>query len=88
MRKIKVNEVPAYCVAFDVYLLILDVLYDIEDKVQIAYVYENAILGNITYKKVYYTNRGAYIIYFGRRIYISEFMQVDFYGTEFRRSHK
>lgn len=89
MRILKVNKCHAYSVGFDASVLLLDIEYDIEDKVKVAYVYNNYIIGNITHKKIYYTNKGAYIKYFGgRRIYLNNFLPVDFYGMEFRGSHK
>lgn len=83
MKKIRVDKVFAYHVGFDANILLLNTVYDIEDKVRVAYVYNNSIIGNITHKKVYYTNRGGYIIYFNRRIYLDEFYPADFYGEEF-----
>lgn len=88
MKKIRVDEAHAYSVAFDVYLIILDVIYDVDDKVKIMYTIDEKIIGNITTKKIYYTNKGAYIRYFGRRIYLNEFQKIDFYGMECRGSHK
>lgn len=88
MKKIKVDEAFTYSVGFDASLLILDTIYDTEDKVKLAYVVDQYIIGNVTTQKVRYTNKGAYIKYFGRRIYLNEFFPVDFYGMEFRRSRK
>lgn len=88
MRVLKVNECHAYSVGFDASVLILDVEYDVYDKVKVAYVYNNSIIGNITHKKVYYTNKGAYIKYFGRRVYLNDFLPVDFYGAEFMGGRK
>lgn len=83
MKKIKVDKAFTYSVGFDANLLILDTIYDIEDKVKLAYVIDQYIIGNVTTQKVRYTNKGAYIKYFGRRIYLNEFAPVDFYGMEF-----
>ena len=83
MKKIRVDEVLAYSVGFDANLLILDTIYDTEDKVKIAYVVDQYIIGNVTTQKVRYTNKGAYIKFFGRRIYLNEFQKIDFYGMEF-----
>ena len=47
------------------------------------YVIGDKIIGYITTQKLHYTNKGAYIKYFGRRIYMYEFAPVDFYGMEF-----
>lgn len=88
MCVLKVNECHAYSVGFDASVLILDVEYDVYDKVKVAYVYNNSIIGNITHKKVYYTNKGSYIKYFGKRIYLNNFLPVDFYGMEFIGGHK
>ena len=46
------------------------------------------IIVYITTQKLHYTNKGAYIKYFGRRIYIHEFAPVDFYGMEFMGGRK
>ena len=43
-----------------------------------AYNYNNYIIGNITHKKVYYTNKGSYIIHFGRRVYLNDFRPSTF----------
>lgn len=88
MRKIRVDKALAYSVAFDVYLIVLDTIYDIDDKVKIMYAIDERIIGNVTTKKVYYTVKGAYIRYFGRRIYLNEFFPVDFYGMEFKGGRK
>ena len=63
MKKIKVDEVFAYSVGFDASLLILDIIYNTEDKVKLAYVVDQYIIGNVTTQKVRYTNKGAYIKY-------------------------
>ena len=83
MKKIKVNKAYAYNVGFDVALVILDIVYGIDDKIKVMYTIGEKIIGNVTTKKVYYTNKGSYITYFGRRVYLNEFLPVDFYGAEF-----
>lgn len=83
MKKIKVDKVLTYSVGFDASLLILDTNFGIEDKVKLAYVVDKYIIGNMSTQKVRYTNKGAYINYFGRRVYLNEFLPVDFYGMEF-----
>ena len=83
MRKVVVNKAYAYSVGFDVALVILDIIYDTNDKVKVMYTVGEKIIGNVTTKKVYYTNKGSYIIYFGRRVYLNDFFPVDFYGAEF-----
>ena len=83
MRKVIVNQAHAYSVGFDVALVILDIIYGINDKVKVMYTIGEKIIGNVTTKKVYYTNKGGYIMYFGRRVYLNEFLPVDFYGAEF-----
>lgn len=88
MRKIVVNKVPAYAVAFDVSLIVLDIIYDTDEKVKLMYVIDDKIIGYITTQKLHYTNKGAYIKYFGRRIYMYEFAPVDFYGMEFKGSSR
>ena len=83
MKKIKVDKAYAYSVAFDVNLIVLDIIYDTDEKVKLMYTIGDKIIGNVTTQKLHYTNKGAYIKYFGRRIYMSEFAPVDFYGMEF-----
>lgn len=83
MRKVIVNKCHAYPVSFNVSLIILDIINDIDEKVKLMYVIEDKIIGYITTQKLHYTNKGAYIKYFGRRIYLFEFAPVDFYGMEF-----
>lgn len=81
--KIRVDKAYAYSVAFDVNLIVLDIINDTEEKVKLMYVIGDKIIGNITTQKLHYTNKGAFIKYFGRRIYMFEFAPVDFYGMEF-----
>ena len=88
MRKVVVNKVHAYAVSFDVYLIVLDIICDTDEKVKLMYAIGDKIIGYITTQKLQYTNKGAYIKYFGRRIYMYEFAPVDFYGMEFRGSRK
>ena len=83
MKKIKVDKAFSYSVGFDVALVILDIIYGINDKVKVMYTIGEKIIGNVTTKKVYYTNKGSYIMYFGRRVYLNEFLPVDFYSMEF-----
>lgn len=88
MRKIVVNKVHAYAVAFNVSLIVLDIIYDTDEKVKLMYAIDDKIIGYITTQKLHYTNKGAYIKYFGRRIYMYEFAPVDFYGMEFKGSSR
>ena len=83
MRKIVVDKAYVYSVGYDVALIILDIVYGIDDKIKVMYTIGEKIIGNVTTKKVYYTVKGAYIVYFGRRVYLNEFLPVDFYGMEF-----
>jgi hypothetical protein len=88
MRTVVVNKVHAYDVAFDVSLIALNIFYGIDGKVKLMYVIGDKIIGYITTQKLHYTNKGAYIKYFSRRIYMYEFAPVDFYGMEFRGSSR
>lgn len=88
MKKIKVDKAFTYSVGYDVALIILDIAYGIDDKIKVMYTIGEKIIGNITTKKVYYTCKGAYIVYFGRRIYLNEFQKIDFYGMEFVGGHR
>lgn len=88
MKKIVVNKAHAYNVAFDVNLVVLDIIYDSVEKVKLMYAIGDKIIGYITTQKLHYTSKGAYIKYFGRRIYTYEFAPVDFYGMEFKGSSR
>lgn len=88
MRKVVVNKVHVYSVSFDVSLIVLDTIYDTEERVKLMYTIEDKIIGYITTQKLHYTDKGAYIKYFGRRIYMYEFTPVDFYGMEFKGSSR
>lgn len=88
MRTVVVNKVHAYDVAYDVSLIALDIIYGIDGKVKLMYVIGDKIIGYITTQKLHYTNKGAYIKYFGRRIYLNEFQKIDFYGMEFKGSSR
>ena len=83
MKKIKVERAHVYNFGVGACLMILDIAYGINNKIKVMYTIGEKIIGNVTTKKVYYTCKGAYIIYFGRRIYLSEFQKIDFYGMEF-----
>ena len=74
-----INKAFYYRVGFDVALVILEITYGINDKVKVMYTIGDKIIGNVTTKKVYYTNKGSYIMYFGRRVYLNEFLPVVFY---------
>ena len=88
MKTIKVDKAYAYNVGFDVALVILDLSYGTNDKVRVMYTIGEKIIGNVPTKKVYYTNKGSYIIYFGRRVYLNDFLPVDFYGMEIKGSSR
>ncbi len=81
--KINIDRAHVYSMgAFDS-LMILDVIYDIEDKVRIAYVVDDTIIGYITKKRIYYTNKGAYIVWGGHRRYLNEFITCLLYNKEY-----
>lgn len=81
--KINIDRAHVYSMgAFDS-LMILDVIYDIEDKVRIAYVVDDTIIGYITKKRIYYTNKGAYIVWGGHRRYLDEFINCLLYNKEY-----
>lgn len=81
--KINIDRAHVYSMgAFDS-LMILDVIYDIEDKVRIAYVVDDTIIGYITKKRIYYTNKGSYIVWGGRRRYLDEFITCLLYNKEY-----
>lgn len=81
--KINIDRAHVYSMgAFDS-LMILDVIYDIEDKVRIAYVVDDTIIGYITKKRIYYTNKGEYIVWGGHRRYLNEFITCLLYNKEY-----
>lgn len=63
--------------------MILDVIYDINDKVRIAYVVDDTIIGYITTKKVYSSSKGNYIVWGGRRRYLDAFIECTLYNKEY-----
>lgn len=84
MRKIIVNSAHVYSCGFGASLMILDTVYNgVDDKVKIAYVVGDTILGNITNKKLYYSDKGSYIVWGGRRRYLQDFRSVFLYNTEY-----
>ena len=54
--KINIDRAHVYSLGAFASLMILDVIYDIEDKVRIAYVVDDTIIGYITTKKIYSLN--------------------------------
>lgn len=83
MKKIIIDRAHVYSVGWGASLMILDVIYDIEDKVRIAYVVDDTIIGYITTKKVYYSNKGSYIVCGGRRRYLNDFISCLLYNKEY-----
>lgn len=81
--KINIDRAHVYSMGAFASLMILDVIYDIEDKVRIAYVVDDTIIGYITKKRIYYTNKGSYIVWGGRRRYLGEFVTCLLYNKEY-----
>lgn len=81
--KINIDRAHVYSMGAFASLMILDVIYDIEDKVRIAYVVDDTIIGYITKKRIYYTNKGSYIVWGGRRRYLDEFITCLLYNKEY-----
>ena len=83
MKKIIIDRAHVYSVGWCASLMILDVIYDIDDKVRIAYVVDDTIIGYITTKKVYSSSKGNYIVWGGRRRYLNEFIECTLYNKEY-----
>ena len=83
MKKIIIDRAHVYSIGWCASLMILDVIYDINDKVRIAYVVDDTIIGYITTKKVYSSSKGNYIVWGGRRRYLNEFIICPLYNKEF-----
>lgn len=84
MRTIKLERAHVYNFGLGECLMILDVIYNTDDKVKVAYVVGDTIKGYITTKKVYYS-RGAYILFGGRRYHLDDFMECLLYNTEYKQ---
>lgn len=84
MRKIIVNSAHVYSFGFGASLMILDTVYNgVDDRVKIAYVVGDTIVGNITTKKLYYSDKGSYIVWGGHRRYLQDFLSVFLYNKEY-----
>ena len=84
MRKIIINSAHVYSFGFGASLMVLDVVYNgCDDRVKIAYVVGDRIVGNITTKKLYYSNKGSYIVWGGHRRYLQHFISVFLYNKEY-----
>ena len=83
MKKIIIDRAHIYSVGWCASLMILDVIYDINDKVRIAYVVDDTIIGYITTKKVYSSIKGNYIVWGGRRRYLNDFIECTLYNKEY-----
>ena len=86
MKIIKVERAHVYNFGVGACLMILDTIYDTDDKVKVAYVVGDTIKGYITTKKIYYSYpRGGYILFGGRRLHLDEFMECLLYNTEYKQ---
>ena len=83
MKKIIIDKAHAYSIGRCDSLMILDVIYDINDKVRIAYVVDDTIIGYITTKNVYSSSKGNYIVWGGRRRYLDDFIECTLYNKEY-----
>lgn len=84
MRKIIVNSALVYSLGFDASLMILDTVYNgVDDRVKIAYVVGDTVVGNITTKKLYYSDKGSYIVWGGHRRYLQDFLSAFLYNKEY-----
>lgn len=81
--KINIDRAHVYSLGAFASLMILDVIYDIEDKVRIAYVVDDTIIGYITTKKIYASGKGGYIVWGGHRRYLNEFITCLLYNKEY-----
>ena len=81
--KINIDRAHVYSLGAFASLMVLDVIYDINDKVRIAYVVDDTIIGYITTKKVYSSSKGNYIVWGGRRRYLNDFIECTLYNKEY-----
>lgn len=81
--KINIDRAHVYSLGAFASLMILDVIYDIEDKVRIAYIVDGTIIGYITTKKIYSSGKGEYIVWGGHRRYLNEFITCLLYNKEY-----
>ena len=68
------NIYGAYWVCYDVALVITDIIYDIEDKIEIGFMC-NGKIKTLRKHKIYNSNKGNYVKYKGTRIYLDEFIR-------------
>ena len=71
--KINIDRAHVYSLGAFASLMILDVIYDIEDKVRIAYVVDDTI-------------KGEYIVWGGHRRYLNGFITCLLYNKEARKT--
>ena len=78
MKKEKIynekNIYGTYWMCYDVALVITDIIYGIEDKIEIGFMCNGKIETPRKYK-IYTNNKGNYIKYKGTRIYLDEFIR-------------
>lgn len=86
MKMIKIERAHVYNFGLGECLIILNVIYDTDNKVKVAYVVGDTIKGYVTTKKVYYSYpRGAFILFGGRRYHLDEFMECLLYNKEYKQ---
>lgn len=86
MKIVKIERAHVYSFGIGACLMILDTIYDVDDKVKVAYVVGDTIKGYITTKKVYYSYpRGGYILFGGRRRHLDEFVECLLYNKEYKQ---
>ncbi len=78
-----IERTQAYFIGYGAFLAILEILYDTEESVRLVYIVDDTIIGYITKKRIYYTNKGAYIVWAGVRRYLNEFQEVLLYNKEY-----
>ena len=68
------NTYGAYWICYDVALVITDIIYDVEDKIEVGFMC-NGKIDTPRKHKIYTSNKGDYIKYKGTRIYLDEFIK-------------
>lgn len=78
MKKEKIynekNIYGAYWMCYDVALVITNIIYNIEDKIEVGFMC-NGKIKTPRKHKIYTSNKGNYIKYKGTRFYLDEFIR-------------
>lgn len=68
------NIYGAYWFCYDSALVIIDIIYDVDDKIEVGFMC-NGKIKTPRKHKIYTSNKGNYIKYKGTRFYLDEFIR-------------